>query len=104
MNFNWWKDIRINKDLKEVDDGVIITEHRIRSALFGLSVGDALGVPFEFKSRQLMRIYPATDMSGHGTYNLPSGTFSDDSSLSFCLAESLRGAMCLMLVFPQLKR
>ncbi|MCA6372221.1 MAG: ADP-ribosylglycohydrolase family protein [Cytophagales bacterium] len=66
-----------------------MTEHHIISALFGLSVGDALGVPFEFKSRQLMRLFPATNMSGHGTYNLPSGTFSDDSSLSFCLAESL---------------
>lgn len=72
-----------------MDDGVTITEHHIISALFGLSVGDALGVPFEFKSRQLMRLFPATNMSGHGTYNLPSGTFSDDSSLSFCLAESL---------------
>jgi ADP-ribosylglycohydrolase len=28
-------------------------------------------------------------MIGFGTYNLPAGTFSDDSSLAFCLAEAL---------------
>ena len=28
-------------------------------------------------------------MIGYGTYNLPPGTFSDDSSLTFCLAEAL---------------
>ena len=28
-------------------------------------------------------------MKGFGTYNLPAGTFSDDSSLAFCLAEAL---------------
>ena len=28
-------------------------------------------------------------MKGYGTYNLPAGTFSDDSSLAFCLAEAL---------------
>lgn len=32
---------------------------------------------------------PVTDMIGYGTYNLPPGTFSDDSSLTFCLAEAL---------------
>jgi ADP-ribosylglycohydrolase len=61
----------------------------IKSALFGVAVGDALGVPVEFNSRQTVRINPVTDMIGYGTYNLPAGTWSDDSSLSFCLAEAL---------------
>jgi ADP-ribosyl-[dinitrogen reductase] hydrolase len=61
----------------------------IKDALFGLAVGDALGVPYEFKNRQIMRNNPATDMIGYGTYKLPPGTFSDDSSLAFCLAEAL---------------
>lgn len=30
-------------------------------------------------------------MTGHGTHNQPAGTFSDDSSLAFCLAEALVG-------------
>jgi ADP-ribosylglycohydrolase len=28
-------------------------------------------------------------MKGYGTHNQPPGTWSDDSSLAFCLAESL---------------
>ncbi len=63
--------------------------NKIKSALFGVAVGDALGVPFEFNSRDKMRENPATDMVGFGTYNLPPGTWSDDSSLTFCLAEAL---------------
>ncbi|RZJ71985.1 ADP-ribosylglycohydrolase family protein [Flavobacterium sp.] len=61
----------------------------IRSVLFGVAVADALGVPVEFKSRQAIALNPVTDMIGYGTYNLPPGTFSDDSSMTFCLAEAL---------------
>lgn len=62
---------------------------QIKSALFGVAIGDALGVPVEFKSREIIRQNPVTDMIGYGTYNLPPGTFSDDSSMTFCLAEAL---------------
>lgn len=61
----------------------------IKDTLFGLAVGDALGVPVEFKSREEISRHPVTDMVGYGTYNLPPGTWSDDSSLAFCLAEAL---------------
>jgi ADP-ribosylglycohydrolase len=54
-----------------------------------LAVGDALGVPVEFMDRSALSQHPVTDMRGHGTWNQPPGTWSDDSSLSFCLAESL---------------
>lgn len=57
--------------------------------LLGIAIGDAVGVPFEFKSRASMIANPAKNMVGYGTYNLPKGTWSDDSSLTFCLAESL---------------
>jgi len=64
-------------------------EYQIQSALFGIAVGDALGVPYEFLSRKTMMINPASDMIGYGTHNQEPGTWSDDSSLSFCLAEAL---------------
>lgn len=60
-----------------------------KDILFGVSVGDAIGVPVEFMSREKIALNPVTDMIGFGTYNLPPGTFSDDSSLTFCLTESL---------------
>lgn len=67
-----------------------MTERNIyKDILFGVAVGDALGVPVEFKSRQTIAQNPVTDIIGFGTYNLPAGTFSDDSSLAFCLAEAL---------------
>jgi ADP-ribosyl-[dinitrogen reductase] hydrolase len=59
------------------------------SALFGVAVGDALGVPVEFTRLEVLDQNPVTDMRGFGTYNLPPGTWSDDSSLTFCLAEAL---------------
>ena len=60
-----------------------------KSILFGVACGDALGVPVEFQSRERIRRNPVTDMRGDGTYNLPAGTWSDDSSMTFCLAEAL---------------
>lgn len=62
---------------------------KIESGLFGLAVGDALGVPVEFKSRVYLKQNPVTEMFGFGTHHQPPGTWSDDSSLAFCLAESL---------------
>ena len=54
-----------------------------KNILIGSAVGDALGVPVEFKSRQYLQQNPVTDMMGYGTYNMPPGTFSDDSSTMF---------------------
>lgn len=63
--------------------------NQVINGLLGVAIGDALGVPYEFKSGPAMKANPATDMTGHGTYNQPAGTWSDDTSLTLCLAESL---------------
>lgn len=60
-----------------------------KDILFGVAVGDALGVPVEFLSREVLKKNPVTTMIGYGTHEQPVGTWSDDSSLAFCLAESL---------------
>ncbi len=57
--------------------------------LLGMAVGDALGVPVAFSSREERARDPVTGMRGYGTHYQPPGTWSDDSSLAFCLAESL---------------
>lgn len=83
----------ITKILETLKQNVLTTPtnqtKEIISALFGVAVGDALGVPVEFISRQTIAQNPVTEMVGYGTYNLPAGTWSDDSSLTFCLAEAL---------------
>lgn len=55
----------------------------------GVAVGDALGVPFEFESRLERDFEPATDMIGNRVHMQTAGTWSDDSSLTFCLAEAI---------------
>lgn len=65
------------------------TPSLIRSILYGVAVGDALGVPVEFTPREQLRQKPLTDMIGFGTYQQPAGTWSDDSTMTFCLAESI---------------
>jgi len=67
----------------------VSVNERILGGLWGAVVGDALGVPVEFQSRERLRRDPVQDMRGHGTYNQPSGTWSDDSSLMLCTVESL---------------
>ena len=57
--------------------------------LLGVAIGDALGVPVEFRSREYLKNNPVTTMIGYGSHNQPPGTFSDDTSLTLCLAESL---------------
>lgn len=62
---------------------------RVLGGLWGAVVGNALGVPVEFQSRAEMRQNPVTDLRGHGTYDQPKGTWSDDSSLMLCTLDSL---------------
>lgn len=57
--------------------------------IMGLIVGDALGVPYEFKKRDQMKKAKAKDMIGYGTHKQPPGTWSDDTSLTMCTVEAL---------------
>jgi ADP-ribosyl-[dinitrogen reductase] hydrolase len=61
----------------------------VKSCFLGLAIGDALGVPVEFRDRSFFKDQPVREMLGYGSWNQPPGTWSDDSSLTFCLAESL---------------
>jgi len=61
----------------------------VKGVLFGTAIGDALGVPVEFLKREQIKKKPVTEFIGYGTHNQPPGTFSDDSAMTFCLAEAL---------------
>ncbi len=60
---------------------------RIRGALLGLAVGDALGATVEFKPRGSFA--PLTDIMGGGPFGLKPGEWTDDTSMALCLAESI---------------
>jgi ADP-ribosyl-[dinitrogen reductase] hydrolase len=67
----------------------ISNRERVLGGLWGAVVGDALGVPVEFEGRHERKENPVKDMQGYGTFNLPPGSWSDDSSLMFCTVLSL---------------
>lgn len=62
---------------------------KMKDGIVGLVVGDALGVPVEFKRKRDLLENPVTGMMGHGTYNMPKGTWSDDSSLALATMQSI---------------
>lgn len=61
--------------------------NKLKSAIYGLAVGDALGVPVEFMKRGSFRV---TGMTGYGSHNQPAGTWSDDTSMTLATCDSIR--------------
>ena len=60
-----------------------------KGLLFGIAIGDAMGVPVEFMSRKHLQANPVTCMRAFGTHHQPAGTWSDDTSMSMLLVEQL---------------
>jgi ADP-ribosyl-[dinitrogen reductase] hydrolase len=67
---------------------------RIRGGLYGLLVGDALGVPYEFHSaseipdeHEIEMVPPTGFRRAHA--GVPTGTWSDDGAQALCLLNSL---------------
>lgn len=62
---------------------------KVKAVVIGHAIGDALGVPVEFASRAELDNAPVTDMEGYGTYPVPAGAWSDDTSMSLCTMDAL---------------
>ena len=62
---------------------------KVKDGIIGFVVGDALGVPVEFYSRNELKNKPITGMEGYGTYNMPPGTWSDDTSMTIATMTSI---------------
>lgn len=67
----------------------MITLEQIKAVMIGHAVGDALGVPVEFCDREELIDNPVIDMRGYGTYPVPAGSWSDDTSMSIAALDSL---------------
>lgn len=59
----------------------------MRSCIYGLAVGDALGVPYEFYARGT---FECTGMADGGAHGQPAGTWSDDTSMALCICSSIK--------------
>lgn len=59
--------------------------------IMGVIIGDALGCPVQFMERdELRKRGLVTGMEGHGTYDMPPGTWTDDSSMTLAAFDSIR--------------
>ena len=63
----------------------------VERSIVGFAIGDALGVPYEFKKRGS---FHCDDMRGSRLWDphglLPCGTWSDDTSLLLCVLDALQ--------------
>ncbi|KAL9596577.1 MAG: hypothetical protein Q9219_005704 [cf. Caloplaca sp. 3 TL-2023] len=63
------------------------TASRIRGSLYGVAICDALGAPVEFCRRGTFS--PVTNFLNNPNFDLPPGCWTDDTSMTLCLAQSL---------------
>ena len=64
-------------------------EDKLFGGIIGFCVGDMLGVPVEFSSREERDSDPVRELRAYGTYHQPFGTWSDDTSLMLCLINAI---------------
>lgn len=64
-----------------------MNKDKLQGMLMGLAIGDALGMPVEFKTRG--RFEEVMSYREGGPFNLPAGYWTDDTSMALCLADSI---------------
>ena len=57
--------------------------------IIGLALADAMGVPVESYSREELKKHPIVNIKGNGTYNMPVGCWSDDTSLTIATMDGI---------------
>lgn len=60
--------------------------NKLLAGILGLAIGDAVGLPYQFMMRDT---FECRAMTGHGAFNKPPGTISDDTSLTLATMESI---------------
>ena len=78
-----------DKEFEYVLSDKKISSETIKSVVLGFAVGDALGVPVEFQSREELSVNSVSDYRDYGTYNVPAGIWSDDTSMTLASLDSL---------------
>ena len=70
----------------EDEHAVMATMVLMQTIIYGEAIGDALGVPYEFRERGT---FTCTGMVGGGAHRQPAGTYSDDTALMLATLDSL---------------
>lgn len=71
-----------------------MNNNKIKGGLYGLLIGDALGVPYEFYDKSEIPQYEQIEMKPpkgfRRSHNVKAGTWSDDGAQALCLLKSLQ--------------
>ena len=60
-----------------------------KNGIIGLAIGDAMGVPLEFCIREKLMQNPTAEMLGYGSYDVPKGSWSDDTSMTLATIDAI---------------
>ena len=60
-----------------------------RDGIIGLAIADAMGVPLEGMTRDILLNQPVVEMMGNLANNMPKGSFSDDTSLTLATVDAI---------------
>lgn len=63
-------------------------DNRLYGGIFGFCIGDMLGVPVEFSTREERDNDEVKELRAYGTYHQPFGAWSDDTSMMLCLIDA----------------
>lgn len=66
-----------------------------KSGIIGLAVGDAMGVPLEFCSRESLMKNLTTEMKESKIDDIPKGSWSDDSSMTLATIDAIIKDNCI---------
>ena len=67
-----------------------IYKDQVVGGLVGNAVGDALGLPVDFQTRDELKATPVYEMQGFGSHLAPHGTWAINTSMVIILMESIR--------------
>ena len=70
-------------------------QEKLYGGVFGFCIGDFLGVPVEFCTREERKEDKVDEMRAYGTYFQGFGSWSDDTSLMLCLINAFQGGFSL---------
>lgn len=83
----------------------MLNKEKLLSGVYGLAVGDALGVPVEFCSRETLDRAPVESMEAGGVHKQKRGTWSDDTSMVLATLDAMSaGGLSFGMVMDNFQR
>lgn len=62
---------------------------KFKDSYYGFLIGDAAGIPIKYEDRRKLLENPVTEMIGYGSYAVPAGSWSDESSMMLATMDSI---------------